>query len=388
MEIIKADRIKYLPPYLFAAIDKMREEAVKKGMDIINLSIGDPDLPTPGHIIERLKQAAADPRNHRYPTYEGMMEFRTEVARWYKKRFGVQLDPEKEVVTLIGSKEGIAHIPLAFVNPGDLVLVPDPGYPVYNVATCFAGGQPYFMPLLKENKFLPDFSALPEAVLKKARLMFINYPNNPTAACAERPFMEEAVKLAEKYGIILCHDAAYTEVCFDGYKPMSVLEVDGAKGLAIEFHSLSKTYNMTGWRIGFAVGNAGVVAGLGQVKTNVDSGAFQAVQIAGIEALRGDQSHVEEMRRTYQERRDILVDGLKRMGLEVEKQKATFYLWVRVPQGFTSSDFTMHLLTKTGIVTTPGNGFGRHGDGYIRFALTVDKERLSQAVERMSRVGW
>jgi LL-diaminopimelate aminotransferase len=388
MEIVKANRIKNLPPYLFAAIDKMREEAARKGMDIINLSIGDPDLPTPAPIIERLKQAAAEARNHRYPTYEGMIEFRTEVVRWYKKRFGVQLDPEQEVVTLIGSKEGIAHIPLAFVNPGDLVLVPDPGYPVYNVATRFAGGEPYFMPLRKENAFLPDFSAIPESVLKKARLMFLNYPNNPTSACAERAFMEEAVKLASRYEIILCHDAAYTEVCFDGYKPMSILEVDGAKDLAIEFHSLSKTYNMTGWRIGFAVGNADVVAGLGQVKTNVDSGAFQAVQIAGIEALQGDQSHVEEMRRTYQERRDILVDGLKRMGLEVEKPQATFYLWVRVPQGYTSSDFTGHLLTKAGIVTTPGNGFGSQGEGYIRFALTVGKERLSEAVERMSRVGW
>jgi len=388
MKIVKANRIKSLPPYLFAAIDKMREEAARKGMDIINLSIGDPDLPTPAPIIERLKQAAAEARNHRYPTYEGMIEFRTEVARWYKKRFGVQLDPEQEVVTLIGSKEGIAHIPLAFVNPGDLVLVPDPGYPVYNVATRFAGGEPYFMPLRKENAFLPDFSAIPESALKKARLMFLNYPNNPTSACAERAFMEKAVKLAGKYEIILCHDAAYTEVCFDGYKPMSILEVDGAKGLAIEFHSLSKTYNMTGWRIGFAVGNADVVAGLGQVKTNVDSGAFQAVQIAGIEALRGDQSHVEEMRRTYQERRDILVNGLKRMGLEVEKPHATFYLWVRVPQGYTSSDFTGHLLTKAGIVTTPGNGFGSQGEGYIRFALTVGKERISEAVERMSRVGW
>jgi LL-diaminopimelate aminotransferase len=388
MEIVKADRIKNLPPYLFAAIDKMREEAVKKGMDIINLSIGDPDLPTPPHIIERLKEAASDPRNHRYPSYEGMLEFRTAVARWYKERFAVELDPEKEVVTLIGSKEGIAHIPLAFVNPGDLVLIPDPGYPVYSVATSFAGGQPYVMPLLKENKFLPDFSGIPEAVLQKAKLMFINYPNNPTAACAERPFMEEAVKLAERYGIIICHDAAYTEVCFNGYKPMSILEVDGAKNLAIEFHSLSKTYNMTGWRIGFATGNANLVGGLGQVKTNVDSGAFQAVQIAGIEALQGDQSHVEEMRKIYQERRDIAVSGLKKIGFEVEKPQATFYLWVSVPRGFTSSDFTMHLLTKAGIVTTPGNGFGRHGEGYIRIALTVDKERLSQAVRRMSSLGW
>jgi LL-diaminopimelate aminotransferase len=388
MEIVKADRIKNLPPYLFAAIDKMREEAVRKGMDIINLSIGDPDLPTPPHIIERLQQAASDPRNHRYPTYEGMIEFRSEVTRWYKKRFGVQLDPEREVVTLIGSKEGIAHIPLAFVNPGDLVLVPDPGYPVYNVATRFAGGDPYFMPLRKENQFLPDFSAIPETILKKARLMFINYPNNPTSACADKAFMEEAVRLAKKYEIILCHDAAYTEVCFDGYRPMSILEVDGAKDLAIEFHSLSKTYNMTGWRIGFAVGNAGVVGGLGQVKTNVDSGAFQAIQIAGIEALQGDQSHVEEMRRVYQERRDIMVEGLRRIGLEVEKPKATFYLWVRVPQGLTSSDFTLHLLTKTGIVITPGNGFGSQGEGYVRIALTVEKERLSQAVERITKVGW
>jgi LL-diaminopimelate aminotransferase len=388
MKIVKADRIKNLPPYLFAAIDKMKEEAVRKGMDIINLSIGDPDLPTPRHIIERLQQAASDARNHRYPTYEGMIEFRREVATWYPKRFGVKVDPEKEVVTLIGSKEGIAHIPLAFVNPGDLVLCPDPGYPVYRVATQFAGGEPYFMPLLKENRFIPDFSKIPDAALKKVRFMFINYPNNPTAACADMTFMQEAVKLARNHEIILCHDAAYTEVCFDGYKPMSLLEVDGAKDLAIEFHSLSKTYNMTGWRIGFAVGNAEIVGGLGQVKTNVDSGVFQAVQEAGIEALNGDQSSVVEMRKIYQERRDIVVDGLRKIGFEVERPKATFYLWVKVPQGFTSSNFTLHLLTKAGIVTTPGNGFGSHGEGYIRIALTVGKERLSEVVERMSRIGW
>lgn len=388
MEIIKADRIKNLPPYLFAAIDKIKEEAVKRGMDIINISIGDPDLPTPEHIIKRLQEAAADPCNHRYPTYEGMIEFRIEVARWYKKRFGVQLDPEKEIVVLIGSKEGIAHIPLAFVNPGEVVLVPDPGYPVYKIATTFAGGEPYFMPLLKENGFLPDFKVIPESILRKTRLMFINYPNNPTAACAEISFMKEAVRFAEKHQIILCHDAAYTEVCFDGYRPHSILEVDGAKELAIEFHSLSKTYNMTGWRIGFAVGNVEVIDGLKQVKTNIDSGAFQAIQIAGMEALKGDQSHVEKMRKIYQERRDIMVEGLRKIGLEVEKPKATFYLWVKVPSGFTSTDFTSHLLTSAGIVCTPGIGFGKYGEGYLRFALTVSKERLTEAVKRLSSLGW
>jgi len=285
MEIKKAKRIAELPPYLFAEIDKKKTAIRKKGVDLIDLGIGDPDLPTPKPIIERLKKAAEDPRNHRYPSYEGTIEFRTAVAQWYEKRFDVQLNPETEVLSLIGSKEGIAHIPLAFVDPGDYVLVPSPGYPVYRVSTRFAGGNPYFLPLRKENGFLPNLSEVPREIAEKAKILFINYPNNPTAAIAEKPFYEEVIAFAERYGIIVCHDAAYSELAFDGFRPLSFLEVPGARELGIEFHSLSKTFNMTGWRIGFAVGHPEIIAGLGKVKTNIDSGVFQAIQEAGVEAL-------------------------------------------------------------------------------------------------------
>lgn len=383
IKIEKADRIKNLPPYLFAKIDVMKSEMLKKGANLIDLGIGDPDLPTPGHIIAALQQAALDPKNHRYPSYSGMPEFREAAARWYRQRFGVQLDPATEVIALIGSKEGIAHIPLAFINPRDIVLVPDPGYPVYNTATLFAGGQPHFMPLLKQNNFLPDFSAIPAEVLRRTKLMYLNYPNNPTAAVADRSFYEEAVDFARRHGIILCHDAAYTELCFDGYRPPSILEIPGAKEVAVEFHSLSKTYNMTGWRIAFVVGNAEIVAALGQVKTNIDSGVSQAIQEAGISALSGDQSHLDTMRGIYQERRDLLTGGLREAGLDVAVPKATFYLWITVPPGFSSESFTAHLLTRAGIVTTPGNGFGAAGEGYIRMALTVDKSLISEAVKRI-----
>ena len=381
--IEKADRIKDLPPYLFAKIDQMKAEMKKKGADIIDLGIGDPDLPTPPHIITALQDAAQDPQNHRYPTYSGMIEFREAVAEWYQKRFHVSLDPHNEVISLIGSKEGIAHIPLAFINPNDIVLIPDPSYPVYNTATLFAGGNSYFMPLLKENHFLPDFSIIPEEILTKAKLMYLNYPNNPTAAVADRSFFEEVVKVAHQYQIILCHDAAYTEMCFDEYQSPSILEVPGAKDVAIEFHSLSKTYNMTGWRIAFAVGNAEIIAALGQVKTNIDSGVAQAIQRAGIVALLGDQTSLTKMRNIYQERRDTLATGLKEAGFEVTIPKATFYLWVSIPSGFTSTELTAHLLTKGAVVTTPGVGFGTSGEGYIRMALTVDKERIAEVVRRI-----
>lgn len=381
--IEKADRIKNLPPYLFAQIDQMKGEIQQKGADIIDLGVGDPDLPTPPHIITALQEAARDPKNHRYPSYSGMIEFREAIAKWYQKRFHIFLNPHSEVISLIGSKEGIAHIPLAFINPHDIVLVPDPGYPVYNTATLFAGGNPYFMPLLKENNFLPDFSQIPEEILKKAKLMYLNYPNNPTAAVADYPFFEEAVKLAHHHQIILCHDAAYTELCFDEYRPLSILEIPGAKDVAIEFHSLSKTYNMTGWRIAFAVGNPEIIAALGKVKTNIDSGVVQAIQIAGITALLGDQTSLIEMRTIYQERRDLLLTGLKEAGFEVATPKATFYLWITIPSGFTSTELTTHLLTKAAVVTTPGNGFGSSGEGYIRMALTVDKERIVEVVRRI-----
>jgi LL-diaminopimelate aminotransferase len=380
-----AARVKNLPPYLFATIDKMKQEAKAKGVDLIDLSIGDPDIPTPGHIVEAMKTAVEKAEHHRYPSYEGMLSFREAVAGWYKRRFDVTLDPATEVLSLIGSKEGIGHIPLAFVEPGDTVLVPSPGYPVYPVGVMFAGGESFFMPLREENGFLPDLKAIPEATLKKTKLMFINYPNNPTSAVAPKSFYEEVIALAGKYNIIVCHDAAYSEVYFDGEKPLSFMQIDGAKDVGIEFHSLSKTYNMTGWRIGFAVGNREVLAGLGKIKSNLDSGVFQAVQEASITALNTDEAILSEIRKTYQERRDTLYEGLKTMGIEVIKPKASFYLWAKVPKQFDSSSFVAHILDKAGVLTTPGNGFGAPGEGYVRFALTVPVWRMKEAVERLRK---
>ncbi len=383
-----AGRIKSLPPYLFAAIDEIKQKAIVRGVDIINLGIGDPDLPTPGPIVERLKQAATDPTNHQYPSYEGLLSFRQAVASWYKRRFGVTLDPASEVLTLIGSKEGIGHVPLAFVNPGDLVLVPSPGYPVYPVGTAFAGGVPHIMPLLKQNGFLPDLSAIPKDVARRAKLMFINSPNNPTSVVAGTDFFKRVVAFALEHQVIVCHDAAYSEIFYDGRRPASFLEVDGAKDVGIEFHSLSKTFNMTGWRIGFAVGNKPVLAGLGKVKSNLDSGVFQAVQVAGITALQSDDQLTDGLRKVYQERRDVLVPGLKKLGLAVDTPTAAFYVWIAVPKGHTSTSFTAHLLEKAGLVTTPGNGFGQAGEGYIRMTLTTPKERLAEAVERIRKAGF
>ncbi|MEX5217988.1 MAG: LL-diaminopimelate aminotransferase [Nitrospiraceae bacterium] len=383
-----ATRIKTLPPYLFAAIDKMKQEAIKRGVDIINLGIGDPDLPTPAPIIESLRKAAGDPQHHQYPSYEGMASFRGAVTGWYKRRFNVTLDPASEVLTLIGSKEGIGHAPLAFVDPGDIVLVPSPGYPVYPVGTSFAGGTSHIMPLTKENGFLPDLTAIPPDVARKAKLMWLNSPNNPTSVVMSKDYFRRVVDFARANQIIVCHDAAYSEIFYDGHRPASFLEIDGAKEVGVEFHSLSKTYNMTGWRLGFAVGNREVLAGLGKVKSNLDSGVFQAVQEAGITALNLDDSVTDELRKVYQERRDVLVPGLKQLGLEVDPPPAAFYVWVTVPKGYTSASFTAHLLEKAGIVTTPGNGFGTPGEGYIRMTVTTSKERLAETVERMKKTGF
>ena len=382
----KAQRLEQLPPYLFAEIDKKKQEALKRGMDLINLGIGDPDLPTPPHIVRRLQEAATNPQHHQYPSYEGMLSFRQAVADWYRRRFGVTLDPETEVLSLIGSKEGIGHLPLAFLDPGDVALIPNPGYPVYQAGTVFAGGVPYPMPLLKENGFLPDLDAIPTDIVKKAKILWLNYPNNPTGASASQEFLAQAVAFARRHRLILAHDAAYSEIAFDGYRPGSILAVEGAQEAAIEFHSLSKTYNMTGWRIGFAVGCAEVLAGLGQIKTNLDSGIFQAVQEAGVEALTGPQECIEQMRKVYQERRDVLVEGLLGLGYAVEKPRASFYVWIGVPKGFRSTGFCAHLLSQAGIVTTPGVGFGKYGEGYIRAALTVDVSRIREAVERLRRL--
>ncbi len=380
---MRSDRIKTLPPYLFADLDRKREEVSSRGVDIIDLGVGDPDKPTPEHIIKVLQKEAANPGNHRYPSYVGLLEFRKAVAEWYGKRFGVELDPACEVVSLIGAKEGIAHFPYAFIDPGDTVLVPSPAYPVYSIGTKFAGGEPYVMPLVSENDFLPDLDAIPSDVAARAKIIFLNYPNNPTGAVADRAFFEKLVDFANKNEIIVAHDAPYSEMYYED-PPISFMEVPGAKEVGIEFHSLSKTYNMTGWRIGFAVGNAEVIATLGKVKTNIDSGLFEAIQKAGIEALTGDQSCTDRMREMYRERRDVLVKGIQAAGIDVKPPKATFYVFAPTPGGMPSAEFCGKLLEEAGVVTTPGSGFGKEGEGYFRAALTVEVDRLKEAADRMA----
>lgn len=382
-----AERVRSLPPYLFAEIDRLKKEVRARGVDVIDLGIGDPDLPTPRHIIQALQRAAEDPKNHQYPDYEGLPVFRQAVAQWYKNRFGVDLDPDSEVVSLIGSKEGIANVHYAFVNPGDVVLCPNPGYPVYRTGTLFAGGERYMMPLRRENGFRPDLRAIPEDVARRAKILWLCSPNNPTASLMNRAYFEEAIAFARKYNLIICHDAAYTEIYYET-KPISFLELDGAKEVGVEFHSLSKTYNMTGWRIGMVVGNRDVIAGIGKIKTNVDSGIFQAIQLAGVAALTGDQSCVEENRRIYRGRRDALVKGLRAAGLDPIVPEAAFYCWTPVPAGYDSKSFCAHLLDKAGIVVTPGVGFGEYGEGYFRVALTRSQERIEEACERIRKIGY
>lgn len=383
MQIKLASRLNLLPPYLFAELDRLKREVQQTGVDVISLGIGDPDLPTPAHIIEALKRTAENPTNHRYPDYEGLLRFRESASNWYKRRFEVALDPNREVCALIGSKEGIANFPVATVDPGDIVLIPDPGYPVYYSGCVFNGGEPYFMPLRRENAFLPDLDAIPKEVARRARLMWLNYPNNPTAATAELSFLRDAVRFCLANNIILAHDFAYSEMAFEGYRAPSLLQVEGARECAVEFHSLSKTYSMTGWRVGFVVGNDKLIGALGKVKTNVDSGVFQAVQEAAIAALEGGDEKVREYCAIYKERRDLMVEALRALGLACDVPRATFYIWAQVPHGHTSVSFTERVLKETGVVITPGSGFGKGGEGYVRFSLTVPSERLKEAVERI-----
>jgi LL-diaminopimelate aminotransferase len=375
-----AARMSNLPPYLFARIDEMKAEQQKKGTDIIDLGVGDPDLPTPDHIVASLCEAAKNPENHHYPSYAGMPEYRSAVADWYQQRFGVSLDPGKEVIALMGSKDGIAHIAEAFVDPGDYVLAPSPGYPVYCTGTLFAEGRVHEMPLFEKNNFVPVLEKIPKKVAKAAKLMFINYPNNPTAAVAPDGFYREVVDFASDHNIVVVSDNAYSEIAHDGYRAPSFLETRGAMEVGIEMHSLSKTYNMTGWRIGMAVGNEEILAGLGRVKTNVDSGVFNAVQRAAITALSGPQDCVKNACAIYQERRDMLVAGLRGLGYHVAAPRATFYVWMPVQDCMA---FAAKLLSETGIVVTPGVGFGSGGEGYVRFALTRPATRINEAVERM-----
>jgi LL-diaminopimelate aminotransferase len=383
MKIEKAKRLTKLPPYLFAELDNAKSRLREEGKDLIDLGIGDPDLPTPSPIIKRLSQAAKNPQNHRYPSYQGLLSFRSSVSQWYQRRFGVRLDPEKEVLTLIGSKEGIAHISLALINPGDIALVPDPAYPVYGSGVIFSGGKPCPLPLREENHFLPRLEKIDKKIAQRAKVLFLNYPNNPTGAVASGDFFRGVVDFAKEFNIVICHDLAYSEISFDGCSPPSIMEIEGGKEVAIEFHSLSKTFNMTGWRIGFVVGNRAVIETLRELKTNIDSGVFQAVQEAGIEALRMNPHTVEKTRKIYQRRRNILAEGLARINWQIQLPKATFYLWLKIPSSFSSLEFAELLMERCGVVVTPGIGFGSCGEGYIRIALTVSEGRLEEAVKRI-----
>ena len=386
MAFAKSQRLQQLPPYLFIEIDKKKRAAIAAGKDVINLGVGDPDKPTPRFIIDRMADAIQDPANHCYPFDEGVPAFRKAAALWMKSRFGVSIEADSELIATIGSKDGIAHLPLAVVNPGKHVLVPQPGYPVYSSASSFAGGVVHVMDLLEKNRFLPDLDAIPESVLGDTALMFLNYPNNPTAATAPLSFYEKAVALARKYDFVIASDAAYSELYFEA-PPPSILQVDGAKDVAVEFFSLSKTFNMTGWRLGFAAGAAPVIAALAQVKGNCDSGQFNAVQHAGVVALEGqERPEIKNLRQMYEQRRDTLIGGFSEMGFSVCAVPATFYTWIRCKDGYGSMEMAGKILEEADVVTIPGVGFGQAGEGYIRCALTVEQSRISEAIERISKI--
>jgi len=381
-----AKRIENLPPYLFVEISRKIAEKKAKGEEVFSFAIGDPDIPTPPHIIEKLCQAAKDRANHRYPESDSLPELRQAVANWYERRFSVSLDPDKEVLPLIGSKEGIAHIAFCFIDSGDIALVPDPGYPVYSVSTMLAGGEPYYLPLKEEEDFLPNLDIIPEHVLKKAKLLWLNYPNNPTAAVADLDFFNKVVNFAKQHDLVVCHDGPYTEVAFDGYQPVSFMQADGAREIGVEFHSLSKSYNMAGWRIGMAVGNVTMINALMRLKSNLDSGIPQAIQYAAIEALTGPQDCIQEHNDIYQRRRDLIVEVLNGIGLKAKESKASLYIWAKVPEGYSSMDFTADLLDKVGVAVTPGIGYGKNGEGYVRLSLTVPDASLVKGLSRLA--GW
>lgn len=383
-----AKRLEKIPPYLFAELNSKREQLGLQGVDIINLALGDPDKPTPTQILQTMHQAIDDPSTHNYPPYQGTQEFREAAVNWMERRFGVTgLNPHTEIISSIGSKEAIHNTFLAFVEAGDYALIPDPGYPVYKTASIFAGGEPYSMPLKVENNFLPDLNIIPEEIARNAKLLWINYPNNPTGAIASLAFLGELVDFCRQYNILLCHDHAYSEMAYDGYKPPSVLQVPGAKDVAIEFHSLSKSYNMMGWRIGFVVGNATGIQGLRQVKSNVDSGVFKAIQKAAIAAFSTSDPELSALMSGYQKRRDIIVQGLQSLGWPIEPPEATLYIWVPVPLGYSSQEFVSLLLDRCGIMVAPGNGYGVIGEGFFRIALTIPEERMYEAIQRMRDAG-
>ena len=381
-----ARRIEHLPPYLFVEINRKIAEKRANGENIISFATGDPDIPTPEHIIEKLCIAAHDPVNHRYPESDGLPELRKAIAEWYMQRFGITLDPDKEVLPLIGAKEGIAHIAFCFIDPGDVALVPDPGYPVYSIGTSLAGGRSYYLSLLDRNNFLPEYDNIPEHILRKAKLLWINYPNCPTGAVADIEFFKRTIEFASKHRLAVCHDGPYTEVSYDNYKPVSFLQANGAKDVGVEFHSLSKTFNMTGWRIGMVVGNAAMIEALKRLKSNLDSGIPQAIQYAAIEALRSSQECIQQHNEIYQRRRDLMIEMLNSIGVEAKTPKASLYIWAKVPEGYSSVDFAEELLEQVGVVVTPGTGYGKRGEGYIRLSLTVPDAGLVKGLSQLA--GW
>jgi LL-diaminopimelate aminotransferase len=383
MEI--SNRLKNIPPYVFAELDKKRQAVVARGVDVINLGIGDPDQPTPKHVVDAMKEALNNPLNHRYPPFGGTKEYREAATRWFKNRFGVEFNADTEITSLIGSKEGIHNIIHAFIDPGDIALIPDPAYPVYKSSTILAGGTPYAMPLLPQNDFLADLDAIPEDVARKAKIMFLNYPNNPTGAVCDLAYLEKAVAFARKYDILFVHDLAYSEMTYDGYEARSVFEVANAKDVAIELHSLSKTYNMTGWRIGFAIGNSYAVKALAQLKSNIDTDVFRAIQVAAIAAFDGGREDIDRCNAIYKERRDVAFEALKKLGWSLKPLNATFYMWLPTPTGMSAADFSTLMLEEAGIVVPPGTAYGACGEGFFRMSLCTDKARLAEAFARMEK---
>lgn len=381
-----ASRMDRVPPYLFVEISRKIAEKKAQGIDVISFGIGDPDIPTPASVVDRLRDTALDTPNHRYPETDGLPEFRQAVADWYQRRFGITVRPNEETLPLIGAKEGIGHAALCFIEPGDIALVPDPGYPVYSVGTWFAGGECHWMPLLEENGWLPDLDAIPQDAARKAKVIWLNYPNNPTGAIADGAYFAKVVEFAKAYDIAVLHDASYSEVAFDGYRPVSFLETPGAMDVGVEFHSLSKSYNMTGWRLGMAVGNADIISALMVVKSNLDSGVPNAIQYMGIEAMALSQDDIDARNRVYERRRDRVVQTLQAVGLDAIPPRASLYVWTRIPEGFSSAEFTAKLLEEANIVVTPGNGYGQYGEGYIRLSLTIGDDDMERGLERLAGI--
>jgi LL-diaminopimelate aminotransferase len=379
-------RLDLVPPYLFAEVDRRIAEKRAQGVDVISFGIGDPDVPTPDSIVERLCVEAHKPENQRYPDYYGLDAFREACASWLSGRFGVKMDPSTEVLPVMGSKEGIAHIAIAVLDPGDIALVPEPSYPVYAMGTLLAGAESHFLPITGESAFLPDLTSIPAEVLERSKVLWLNYPNNPTGAVTDLEFFSRAVDLCRRNDIILAHDNAYSEITYDGYVAPSLFEVPGAKDVGVEFHSLSKTFNMTGWRVGFVCGNSEVIAALGTVKTNIDSGIFNAVQLAAVEALDSCAGEVARMVELYTRRRDLLVSCMASLGWPAEPPKGSIYLWLRVPDGFDSVGFSTHVLDRAGVFFTPGNAYGPSGEGYVRLSLTVPDDRIREATGRLEEV--